>query len=222
LKFLSLLLCSTLFLEGYTLQELVELAQKNRVVEAANLSLQSKQKAYESTKSGYLPTLSLNATLQNSYKETPISPRNLIRGNANIHYTLYDGGKRGALYEKLLYSVDASKENLEATKNTIALDVSRLYFEYLSFEAHKQSIHQEIQQLQAELKRLQMYYQTGSVTKDEVDKIDSRLKTQKVALSEIEIERERVLHMLEYYTDERIEDISAGSHLRVNSAFHDV
>jgi len=166
----------------------VDLAQKNRVVEAANLSLQSKQKAYESTKSGYLPTLSLNATLQNSYKETPISPRNLV----------------------------------QATKNTIALDVSRLYFEYLSFEAHKESIEQEIQQLQAELKRLQMYYQTGSVTKDEVDKIDSRLKTQRVALSEIEIERERVLHTLEYYTDENVEAISAGSHLSVSSAFSDV
>ena len=215
MKFLSLLLFITLFLEAYTLDELVELAQQNKVVEAASLSLQAKQKAYDSTQSSYLPTVNITGSYLNSYNETPISPRNMLRTSANVNYTLYDGGKRGALYDKLLYSVDASKQNLEAQKNTIALDVTRLYFEYLSFEARKQSVHQEVRQLEAELKRLQMYYKTGSVTKDEVDKIDSRVKTQKVVLSEIEMQRQRVFHTLEYYTDVKVSDIEAGAYLRV-------
>ena len=218
MKFFSLLLCGALFLEAYTLDELVTLAHKNRVVEAASLSLQAKQKAYESTKSGYLPSLNLTGSYLNTHTETPISPRNALRGNLNLKYTLYDGGMREALYEKLLYSVDASKENLEATKNTLALDVTRLYFEYHSLAARKKSVDQEIKQLQAEFLRLQMFYETGSVTRDEVDKIDSRLKTQKVLLSEIEIEKQRVLHTLEYYTDVQILTLDSGAVLKATSS----
>lgn len=217
MKFFSLLLCGTLFLQAHTLEELVLLAHKNRVVAAANLSLQAKQKAYESTKSGYLPTLSLTGSYLNTLKETPISPRDALRGNLNLNYTLYDGGMREALYDKLLYTVDASKENLEATKNTLALDITRLYFAYLSFDAQSKSTLQEIEQIEAELQRVKMFYETGSVTQDEVDKLDSRLKTQKVLLSEIEIEKQRVLHTLEYYTDEEIVSLTSGAKVNLQS-----
>ncbi len=211
MKFFPLLVLSALLLEAQTLQELVDLAQKNRVVEAADFAKKAKEKAYESTKSGYLPTLSINANYLNTYNETPASARDTLRGGANLHYTLYDGGKREALYEKLLYSSDASKESLESTKNIIALDVSRLYFEYLTYDAQEQSLTQEIEQLQAELARVNMFYTTGSVTRDEVDKIDSRLKTLKVSQSEVTLQKERVLHTLEYYTNQKVEQISAGS-----------
>jgi len=215
LKFFSLILCGTLLLEAQTLSELVELAQKNRTVEAANLTLQAKEKAYESTKSGYLPSLNLTGSYLSTYNETPASARDTLRGGANLHFTLYDGGKREALYDKLLYSVDASKSSLESLKNIITLDVARLYFEYLSYEAHKKSVEQEIEQLKEELKRVEMFYTTGSVTRDEVDKLDSRLKSQEVALSEIALQSQRALHTLEYYTSQEHSIITSGSSIKL-------
>lgn len=215
---MSFLLLSALVLEAQTLQELVDLAQKNRVVEAADFAKKAKEKAYESTKSSYLPTLSINANYLNTYNETPASARDTLRGGANLHYTLYDGGKREALYDKLLYSSDASKESLESTKNIIALDVSRLYFEYLSYEAHERSIIQEVEQLQAELLRVKMFYTTGSVTRDEVDKIDSRLKTLTVSQSEVALQKQRALHTLEYYTNQKVERITAGSSVKMQKS----
>lgn len=205
------LLCFPLFLYSYNLDELVEISLKNRVVKAASLTVNAKEKAYESTKSGYLPTVNVTGTYLNKTKETPAAARDTLQATASLQYTLYDGGKRGALYDQLLYKVDASKENLESVKNTITLDVTRLYFDYLSHMSNKNATLQQIKQLEAELQRLQMYYDTGAVTRDEVDKIDSNVKMEKVVLNEIDLSLERVLHTLEYYTAEKIDRIDAGS-----------
>jgi len=209
------LLCFPLFLYSYTLEELVEVSHQNRVIEAATHGVHAKEKVYESTKSSYLPTIEIGGTYQNTYEETPAMAKNSLRAQASLRYTIYDGGKRGALYDQLLMGVDAQKENLEALKNTISLDVTRLYFEYLSLNADKEATHQEITQLQAELERLEMFYKTGSVTRDEVDKIDSRLKSANVALHEIELAIQTVVHTLEYYTVQEVKSIEAGSSLQL-------
>ena len=213
MKVIIPLLCFPLFLHAYTLKELVEISQKNRVVAAADFALKAKEKLYESTKSSYLPVVNVAGSYANNLEETPATARNTLRASASLQYTLYDGGKRGALYDKLLYSVDAGKMNVEAVKNTIALDVTRLYFDYLSSRAHQEAIQQQITQLQAELQRLQMYYETGSVTRDEVDKIDSRVKMEQTLLNEIEFDIQRTLHTLEYYTTTKIDTIEAGSYV---------
>lgn len=205
-----------IFLYSYTLDELIELSHKNRVVESATHLLSAKEKAYESSKSSYLPTLELGAIYQNVYEETPALAQNSLRVQASLKYTLYDGGKKGSLYNQLESSIDASKQNVEATKNNISLDVARLYFGYLSLESDKEATTQEIEQLKAEFKRLDLFYKSGSATKDEVDKIDSRLKNSMVMLNEIELESQRILHTLEYYTTQKIEKIDEGSVVALN------
>lgn len=209
------LLCLPLFLYAHNLEELVEISLQNRVVEAASLSVHAREKAYESTKSGYLPSVNVSGAYYNKYKETSAAAKNTLQASASLQYTLYDGGKRGALYDQLLYNVDTSKENLEAVKNSISLDVTRLYFDYLSFVAYKDATNEQIKQLQAELQRLEMYYETGSVTRDEVDKIDSRVKIETVVLNEIDLDIQRILYTLEYYTTQKITTIKTGSTVRI-------
>ncbi|MBE0515019.1 TolC family protein [Sulfurimonas sp.] len=216
MKFLFPVLFIPIFLYSYTLDELIELSHKNRVVESATHSLSAKEKAYESSKSSYLPTLELGATYQNVYEETAALAQNSLRVQASLKYTLYDGGKKGSLYSQLESSIDASKQNVEATKNNISLDVARLYFGYLSLESDKEATTQEIEQLKAEFKRLDLFYKSGSATKDEVDKIDSRLKNSAVMLNEIELESQRILYTLEYYTTQKIEKIDEGSVVALN------
>lgn len=216
MKFLFPVLFIPIFLYSYTLDEIIELSHKNRVVESATHLLSAKEKAYESSKGSYLPTLELGASYQNVYEETPALARNSLRVQASLKYTLYDGGKKGSLYNQLETSIDASKQNLEATKNNISLDVARLYFGYLSLESDKEATSQEIEQLRAEFKRLDLFYKSGSATKDEVDKIDSRLKNSMVMLNEIELESQRILYTLEYYTTQKIEKIDEGSVVALN------
>ncbi|QHG91618.1 TolC family protein [Sulfurimonas sp. CVO] len=209
------ILCLPIFLYAYTLDELIELSHKNRVVESASHLLISKEKAYESTKSSYLPNIEVGATYQNVYEETAMLAENSLKIQASLKYTIYDGGKKESLYSQLKSDIDSSKLNIQAIKNTLSLDISRLYFEYLSLNSDKEATNQEIKQLEAEHARLQLFYETGSVTKDELDKIDSRLKNANVLLYEIELESQKILHALEYYTTQKIDIINEGSSVKL-------
>ncbi len=205
------ILCLELFLHASSLQELIDVSQKNRVVASASHVVASKEKAYESSKSGYLPTLDLLGTYQNAYDETPTLAQNSLRAQASLKYVIYDGGKKESVYGQLESTVASSKKSVEAIKNSISLDVARLYFGYLSLEADKTATLQEIEQLKAELKRVQFFYEAGTVTKDEVAKIDSRTKSALVALQEIELESQKILHTLEYYTTQQVSSVQKGS-----------
>lgn len=211
LKLFFPILCAPILLYSYTLNELLELSHKNRVMESASHALISKEKNYESVKSSYLPKIEVGGVYQNTYEDSAMVAENSIKAYGDLKYTIYDGGKRENTYSKLRYLVDAGKSDLESLKQTLSLDVTRLYFEYLSLESDKIATNQEIEQLQAELTRLQHFYKSGSVTKDELDKIDSRLKSALVLLQEIELSSQKVLHTLEYYTTKEIQKIEAGA-----------
>lgn len=213
MKGLITLLLAPVFLSAYSLTELVDIAHQNKRIEAATHQVKASQKSYESTKSSYLPSVEIGANLQNTYEETISLPKNSATAYASLKYTIYDGGKRGDIYNQLSSNIDASRKSLEAIKNDITLDVTRLYFDYLTFVSNKEATLQEIEQLKAEYKRLQMFYKTGSVTEDEVQKIDSRLKSEDVSLHQTELAIQRVLHTLEYFTAKEIKTVTEGSHV---------
>lgn len=215
MKFFLPILCLPLFLYSYTLDELLELSHNNGVVKSAQHSVASKELLYESSKSSYLPTIEIGANYQNASKETPTVAQNTLRAQASIRYTLYDGDKKSNLYRQLESSIDSSRSSLEATKNSISLDVTRLYFEYLGLEADKEATTQAIEQLREELKRVEFFYRAGTITKDEVAKIDSRLKNTQVLLQEVELKSQRVLHTLEYYTTQKVEHIDSNTKIKL-------
>lgn len=210
MKRIITLLSLPIFLYSYTLNELVEIAHKNRLIESAEHSLVASKKSYDSKKSSYLPSIDIAASAQYASEETMATPQNTYRAQASLKYTLYDGMKYDS-YKQLESTIDASEKNLEVLKNDIALDVSRLYFEYLSLLSDQKATLQEMEQLKAELSRLEMFYKSGSATKDEVLKIDSRVKLSNVSLAEIELNIQKVLHTLEYYTTKEIDSIQGDS-----------
>ncbi|EQB34342.1 hypothetical protein M947_11270 [Sulfurimonas hongkongensis] len=215
LKFFLPILCLPLFLYSYTLDELLELSHNNKVVKSAQHTLTSKELLYESSKSSYLPTIDIGANYQNASKETPAVAENTLKFQASVRYTLYDGDKKNSLYRQIESSIDSSKSTIEATKNSISLEVTRLYFEYFGLEADKEATEQEIEQLKEELKRVEFFYEAGTITKDEVAKIDSRLKNALVLLQAIELENQRVIHTLEYYISKRVEHLDGDSTIKL-------
>lgn len=215
MRFFLPILCLPLFLYSYTLDELLELSHNNRLVESATHTLASKELLYESSKSSYLPTIDIGAGYQNASEERVSIAQNTLRYQASLKYTLYDGGKRGSLYNQLESAIDSSKSTIEATKNSMSLDISRLYFQYFMLQADKTATTQAIEQLSAELSRVEYFYEAGSVTKDEVIKIDSRVKNAEVLLQEIELESLKIMHTLEYYTSKRIENIQGDATIKL-------
>lgn len=215
MKFFIPLLCLPLFLYSYTLDELLELSHNNKVVESAKHTLTSKELLYESSKSSYLPSIDIGANYENASTETATTAQNKLEFQASIAYTIYDGDKKKSLYKQYESLIDSSKSTIEATKNSISLDVSKLYFEYFELKADKEATIQEMQQLKEELKRVEFFYEAGSVTKDEVLTIDSRVKNTLVLLQEIELEIQKVIHTLEYYTSKRVEHIEGNTIIKL-------
>ncbi len=200
-------------LYSQSLNELIQDATKNRLIDSSQKSIESIQKEYESVKSSYLPKLTVGATYSNTNEETAAVADSSITSYANINYTLYDGGAKDAKYKLYESSIKSGDENLKSLKNRIALDVINYYFNYQSLISQKEAKLKEIETLEAQRLRLERFLEAGTTTKDEVDKIISRVQIANVILHEIELNIQTILHNLEYITSKKV-TISSGSTIK--------
>jgi len=202
-----------LILLGQNLDELVELSLKNQLINSYEYDTDSIKKEYESVKSSYYPKLDVSATYSNTNEETPSVPNDGIRSSASINFVLYDGNKRSNTFSKYRSNIKSSQESLNSSKNQIALDVSSYYFNYLALLAQKEAKLKQIDQLKAQEERLSKFLAVGSTTKDEVEKIISRVESENVNLHSIELDLQTILSNLEYITGKKI-SISEGSMIK--------
>lgn len=193
-----------LILFGQNLDELVDLSLKNQLINSYRYNTDSIKKEYESVKSSYYPKLDLSATYSNTNEETPSVPSDGLRTSASLNVVLYDGNKRENRFEMYKSSIKSSQENLNSSKNQIALDVTSYYFNYLALLAQKEAKIKQIEQLKAQEKRLAKFLAVGSTTKDEVEKIISRVESENVNLHSIELDLQTIKSNLEYITGKQV------------------
>lgn len=198
LKSISFLLIVPFALFGENLSQLIELSKNNKMIDSSRLTIESTKDSYESVKNGYMPKFTLGAGYSNNSYESSGYPQNSAKVQGMVDYTIYDGGKKGNVYDSYEASIKSGGENLEDLKNQIAIQVTNYYYNYLSFVAQKEVKLQEIEQLEAQYTRLKKFLDAGTVTEDEVQKIISNIQTSKVALHEIDLNIETINHNLEY------------------------
>jgi outer membrane protein TolC len=210
MKKLSLLTLVPLYLFSGDLGELVDNSLNNQLVKASKYNVEASENLLQSTKSAYLPKLSIGGNYSNTNKETASTPNSSTTAYATLSYVVYDGGKRGSSIDSLESNIKSSKESLNALKNNISLEVVTYYFNYQSLLAKKEATLKEIETLNAQQKRLQQFLEAGTTTSDEVDKIISRVESANVSLHQIELELQTLLHNLEYITANKV-TIDSGS-----------
>ena len=211
MKKIYLGLCIPFVLYSQSLEQLVQDAMENQLIDSSKQNIQSIKKEYESVKSGYLPKLTVGSMYSNSSEEMPGLAEHTFTAYANLAYTIYDGGVRGATYNSYETSIQSSTQNLQALRNNIALEVINYYFQYQSLIASKEAKTKEIETLTAQQLRLENFFNTGTATKDEVDKITSRVQSANVVLHEIELNIQTILHNLQYLTTNDEVKIEMGS-----------
>jgi len=200
LKRLYFIFLIPIFMWSQNLDELVELSIKNRMVDSYNYELDSLKKEYESVKSGYLPKVDIGASYSQTNRETASVPDKSSNAYATASFVIYDGGKRSDTFKSYDSSIKSSEESIIAIKNQIALDVTTYYYNYLSLVSTKEAKQKEIEQLNAQYKRLKKYLDVGTTTEDELEKIISRVESANVNLHEIELQLQTILHNLNYIT----------------------
>ena len=208
-KFLFLSLFP-LFSIAENLQELLNLAEQNKQIEASKYSLESTKEKEYSTKSAYLPNLSLGANQTFNQEENISTPEKSTTGSAKLAFTIYDGGKREASFEQQQALVKSATFTLASVQNNISLDVVYYYYNYLSTLASKESTLKKMEQLEAERYRLEKFLSVGSITADELQKIISSIEQTKVDLLTLDNTLNNISNTLEYLTGQEV-SIEKGS-----------
>ena len=202
-KFLFLSLFPLFAFSG-NLNELLNLAEQNKQVEASRYSLEaSKEKEY-ATKSAYLPNLTLGASQTFNQESNMFAAEKNTTGTATLAFTIYDGGKREASFEQQQALVKSATFALASVQNNISLDVIYYYYNYLSTLANKESTLKKMEQLEAEQYRLEKFLSVGSITADELQKIVSSIEQTKVDLLTLDNTLNNISNTLEYLTGQEI------------------
>ena len=208
-KFLFLSLFPLFAFSG-NLNELLNLAEQNKQVEASRYSLEaSKEKEY-ATKSGYLPNLTLGASQTFNQESNMFAAEKNTTGTATLAFTIYDGGKREASFEQQQALVKSATFSLASVQNNISLDVIYYYYNYLSTLANKESTLKKMEQLEAERNRLEKFLSVGAITADELQKIVSSIEQTKVDLLTLDNTLNNISNTLEYLTGEQV-SVEKGS-----------
>lgn len=208
-KFLFLSLFP-LFVFAENLNELLNLAEQNKQVEASRYSLEaSKEKEY-ATKSGYMPNLTLGASQTFNQEKNMFAPEKNTTGTATLSFTIYDGGKREASFEQQQALVKSATFALASVQNNISLDVIYYYYNYLSTLANKESTLKKMEQLEAECNRLEKFLSVGAITADELQKIVSSIEQTKVDLLTLDNTLNNISNTLEYLTGQEV-SVEKGS-----------
>lgn len=193
-----------------TLPSLLEKAINNKIVEASKNQLDASKLDYKSLKNSYLPSIHLNSNYSNTSNETPSTANSSFNSSLKLQYNIYDGGRKNNTYDSFESKIKMQDSNLNDLKNKIALDIVTLYFNYLSYvETYKVKV-QEIKQLQTQYEKQKRFFETETIAIDEVEKILSRLENANVQLQEIELQKQTILHNLEYIIGEKV-NINNGS-----------
>ncbi|MGH2307983.1 TolC family protein [Aliarcobacter sp. ERUVET-8] len=201
-----------IFLYSQNLEELVNLTIENRLVESSKQNLDALKDEYKSVQRGYLPKLDAGASYSINEHEYPNNPKKRANAYGSLNYLLYDGGKKYDIYDGYETNIKSGEKSLDALKNNLSLTVIQYYFDYLSLEAKKDAKQKEIEQLTAQEDRIGRFYNAGTTTEDELQKIVSRLQNAIVELQEIELNIITITHNLEYITGTQV-SIKDGSKL---------
>ena len=208
-KFLFLSLFPLFAFSG-NLNELLNLAEQNKQVEASRYSLEaSKEKEY-ATKSAYLPNLTLGASQTFNQESNMFAAEKNTTGTATLAFTIYDGGKREASFEQQQALVKSATFSLASVQNNISLDVIYYYYNYLSTLANKESTLKKMEQLEAERNRLEKFLSVGAITADELQKIVSSIEQTKVDLLTLDNTLNNISNTLEYLTGQEV-SVQKGS-----------
>jgi len=213
---LTLLCLLPLLMFAGNLPELLSLAEVNKHVEASRYELEAAKEKEYATKSGYMPSLSLGANQTYNQEESMLYPEKSRTGSATLSFTIYDGGKREALFDQQQALVKSATFSLASVQNNVSLNVIYYYYNYISTLASKESTLQKMEQLEAERYRLEKYLSVGSATADELQKIISTIEQTKVDLLTLDNTLNNISNTLEYMTGKEVR-VESGSTI----AFHE-
>lgn len=175
MKKFYLVLVFAVFLNASSLSEIIILAQSSSLAKISSLNPQKANLQKESVRSSYMPSLSLDGGYQYvSSGRSVLTPKHGSEILAKIELLLYDGGKREASLSALKHIETSEILKDEDFKNRLALDVCKLYFNYIALDEIIKAKESEIEYLKNAISRLEKFYIAGLAATDELEAIRAK------------------------------------------------
>ncbi len=173
-KFLLLIIPALMYADN--LESLLDFAiSNNKIVASRVLTQKVKLKNVESSQSDYYPVVDLGTTYSRSDDRTNFVPGDIYSGYAKVSMDLYDGGRKLNTVKQNKALHTSSKFETSSFKKSLQLLIVEDFFSIKSAKSTLNALKDKEAQLVAELDRVQKFFDVGSATIDEID----RLKAEK-------------------------------------------
>jgi outer membrane protein TolC len=171
---ISLMLPAFMYAQGLK-QLLTSALENNNMVSSRTLMEQSRKKTLEASKSSYFPTLDISGGYQSLNQRSYNTPGDTYNGSIGLGFDIYDGGYKSNTIKQNKKLVESAKFATSSYKKSLQLSVIEDFYNIKNTQSTIKALQEEKIQLQAELERITQFFQVGSATKDEVDKLQARL-----------------------------------------------
>jgi outer membrane protein TolC len=203
------LLVIPVFIYAQSLKFILDFATtNNKMVVSKNLTYMANEKSVESAQSDYYPTFDVGAYYDNLDSERTYSyPGDTYSGYVTVGMDLYDGGKKSSTIQQNKELSTASKYSSESYKKSLQLDITKDYFNIKSNQATLSALMDKEIQLTAELDRVKKFFDVGSATIDEIDRLKAEYSDNLYQIDQIKYQILSLKELLSIKVGQNIDEI---------------
>ena len=217
MKRLALICVVPALIYANSLKDLLSEASKNNhIVASKMLNEKAKLEDLESSKNSYYPTIDIGGAYQNSNQKSTGVAGDIYSSYISLGVDLYDGGYKSSTVNKNKALVKSSKLQTSAYKKSLNLSIVEDFYNIKNVESTIKALKEKSVQLKAELKRVTSFFEVGSTTKDEIDKLQAELSNNTYSIETSKYELLALKQMLSIKTGKEI-DILDDSFLKIPS-----
>ena len=173
-KALVLVSLVSTFIYAQNLSQILDVAtQNNRIIKSKDFTISSKKKDSQVVDSQFYPQINMGANYTTLNKKSSGSAGDTYELYGNISYDIYDFGERKNRKNSLNAVYESSKHDKEGFLKTLHLNIVEDFFSIKNAQVQLDALVEKNIQLKAELERIKKFYEVGSATKDDIDKLNA-------------------------------------------------
>ncbi len=197
MKGLYLLLAACTLHAQTTLLSLIESAQTNERIESYVHRLDAAKWGHDASKRSYLPRVDGFANAAFVDHTGGFEAKQSYTAGIRGEIVVYDGSKRENLLAQNKALEHAARYTLENARKELSLEVIRRYFDLLNTEDEMKTREAMVNQLEAQLSRLEKFKIAGLASEDALMRIRSEVANGRYAIADIRYRLERQSKELE-------------------------
>lgn len=190
------------------LRDLLSGADNNYSLQAQMLQAQSNKKIASVAKAAFLPRFDVDYGYQHNYKTID----NMMQfgnfgnyqtqaANARFSLDLFSGFSTINMIREKNATYRSSVADVEYTKQSIYLQVIQQYYSYFNNLSQLLSLKRQLDQVRADLVRIQKLYDSGLSTIDDLESLRSQVSSSEYQIADMRLSVEQNILMLKYLTN---------------------